>query len=255
MDIKKMIDEYAEWLKKEITIATFGEFVELTTPYLDRFNDYLQIYVRQNDDGTLSMTDDGYVIGNLITSGMSFKKGTNKERMLNRIAANFNVTINGEEITTIATAHNFPQKKHMMVQAMLAIDDLYVVSPESVKNLFLEDIETFFSTNDIFYSKDFSIMGKTETVYTYDFHLQRTREKPERFCKGINRLNLSRRDLTLFNWMDTQEKRGTSSELIVIYNDFNTVTDDVLRGFYNYSIKTVPFSKRENAEHIALFAA
>ena len=255
MDTQKMINEYTEWLKKEITTATFGKYVEFTTPFLDRFNDYMQIYVRQNGDGTLSMTDDGYIIGNLISSGMSFKKGTNRRKMLDRIANNFNVSIDGENIISTATSQNFPQKKHMLLQAMLSIDDLYVASPDIVKSMFLEDVETFFNANDIFFTRDFSVLGKTETIYTYDFLLQRTKTKPERFCRGINRLTQDRRDIALFNWADTQEKRGNSGELIIIFNDDNTVSDDVLRGFYNYGIKIVPFSLRQQQEYLQLFVA
>jgi hypothetical protein len=255
MNIQEMIENYTSWLRKEITVTAFGEYTELTTPYLDRFNDYLQIYAKQNSDGTITLTDDGYIVGNLISSGVSLTKGSKRRKMLEKTAAKFNVSIVGEEISTTVNAHNFPQKKHMMVQAMLAIDDLFVVSPEAVKNLFLEDIETYFIANEIYYSPDFSLVGKTGTLYTYDFHLQRTKEKPERFCRGFNKLNLSKRDLTLFNWMDTQEKRGELSELIVIYNDENSVSDDVLTGFYNYNIKTVPFSQRQNENYLQLFTA
>jgi len=255
MDIQKMIDDYTKWLREEISIATFNDYIELTTPYLDRFSDYLQIYAKRNVDGTIALTDDGYIIGSLISSGMTFKTGSNRHRMLNKIAAKYNVSVVGEEIVTTATIHNFPQKKHMMVQAMLAIDDLYVVSPETVKDLFLEDIETYFIANGIYFSVDFSLLGKTGTIYTYDFHIQRTKEKSERFCRGYNRLNQSKRDLALFNWLDTQEKRGDSSELIVIYNDENPVPGEVLTGFYNYGIKTVPFSQRQEQSYLQLFAA
>jgi hypothetical protein len=255
MDIQKMINDYTAWLRKEITTAAFGEYTELTTPYLDRFNDYMQIYVKQNKDGTLGITDDGYIIGSLISSGMTFTKGSNRQKMIDRISRNYGISIIGEEITAVATPHNFPQMKHMMVQAMLAIDDLFIVSRESVKDFFLEDIETYFIANDIYFSKDFSLLGKTGSIYTYDFHLQRTKEKPERFCKGINKLNLSKRDSTLFNWVDTQEKRGEAGELIVLYNDDNSVTDDVLRGFYNWGVKTVPFSQRQEPNYLQLFTA
>ena len=255
MNIQEMIDDYTAWLRKEITTADFGEYIELTTPYLDRFNDYLQIYAKQDPNGTITLTDDGYIIGSLISSGMTFKSNSNNYKMLNKIAAKFNVDLIGEEIVTTATAHTFPQKKHMMIQAMLAIDDLFVVSPDTVKNLFLEYIETYLNANEIYYSKDFSLLGKSGTVYTYDFHLQRTKERPERFCRGFNKLNISKRDLTLFNWMDTQEKRGDLSELIVIYNDENSVSDDVLTGFYNYGIKILPFSQRQEQRYLQLFAA
>jgi hypothetical protein len=256
MDIKKMINDYAEWLKKEISIATFGQYTEITTPYMDRFNDYLQIYAKMNSDGTLTLTDDGYIIGNLISSGINFKKGSKRFNALMSIARKFNVAIlNGEEITTSVTPDNFPQAKNMMVQAMLSIDDLFVVSPENVKEMFLEDIETYFNANDIFFTKDFSLLGKTGTIYTYDFHFQRTKQRPERFCRGINRLTISKRDLALFNWVDTQEKRKDSSELIVIYNDEHPVTDEVLRGFTNYGVIIVPFSERQKEENIKIFAA
>lgn len=130
MEIQKMINEYTEWLKKEITVIAYNEYNELTMPYLDRYNDYLQIYIGQNADGSFSLTDDGYIIGNLISSGMTFRKGSNRQKMLDRIAINYNISIDGEVIKTTANASNLPQKKHMMIQAMLAIDDLFIVSPE-----------------------------------------------------------------------------------------------------------------------------
>ena len=32
MDIQKLIDEYATWLRKEITFEKVGEYYEITTP-------------------------------------------------------------------------------------------------------------------------------------------------------------------------------------------------------------------------------
>jgi len=255
MDIQKMITNYTEWLRAEITTSTFGDYTELTTPYLDRFNDYLQIYAKQNSDGTITLTDDGYIIGSLISSGMKFKKGSNRHKMLIRIASRFNVSVENETIMTVATPHNFPQKKHMMVQAMLAVDDLFEVSAENVKSLFLEEVKNYFDANEIYYTEEYPFLGKTGTIYKYDFHFQRTKKKPGRFCKGFNKLDISKRDLTLFNWLDTQEERGNSSELIVIYNDENSVKDEVLTGFDNYGIKTVPFGHRENPYYLQLFTA
>ena len=252
LNIKKMIDDYTSWIKKEISVATFGEYTELTVPFVDRFNHYLQIYVKQNNDGTIEITDDGYIINNLITSGISFKKNSSRYKALHKIAKNFNVSIIEEEITTTATEKSFPIKKHMIVQAMLAIDDLFVITPSRIKDMFADDIATHLDANDIFYSRDFSLLGKTETIYTYDFHIQRTQNKPERFCNGINKLDLSKRDLTLQRWQDTQEKRGTSSELIVIYNDDNKVSNDILKGFHNYGIKTIPFSEMQNSDYLSM---
>ena len=141
----------------------------------------------------------------------------------------------------------------MLIQAMLLIDDLYVLSPERVKSVFAEDVATYFDANEIYYVPNFSVIGKTETQYTYDFVIQRTKNNPSRFCRAINHLNTNQRDLALFNWLDTQDKRQDDSRMIIIYNDENTVKDEVLRGFANYDVPAVPFSERQKPEYLQLF--
>lgn len=184
---------------------------------------------------------------------MSFKANSRRKTMLDRIIKNFSLSLDGNSIMTTATVSNFPQKKHQLVQAMLSIDDMFELNSENVKNFFVEDIETFFNSNDVFYSRDFSLLGKTGSIYTYEFHFQRTRNRPERFCKAINKLNESKRNLTIFNWIDTQEKRNNEGELIVMLNDENMVNSTDIDAFKNYAIKPVCFSQRQ--ENLALFTA
>jgi len=255
VDIKKMINSYAEWLKSEITITDFGEYVEITTPYLDRFNDYLQIYAKQDKNGTITLTDDGYIIGNLISGGMTFRTNSKRKNELERIIRTYSLALNEEEITVTTSMNDFPRKKHMMVSAMLAIDDMFLISSDSVKNFFIEDVQNYFDANSIYYSKDFSLQGKTGNLYTYDFHFQRTLNKPERFCKGINRLSNSNRDATLFNWVDTQEKRNNNGELIVLLNDEYDINSELVNGFYNYGVKVAKFSERQSVEVLNMFTA
>lgn len=253
MDIKKMIDSYTDWLNKSISFEKIGEYYEITTPYLDRFNDYLQIYVKQVDEDHIFFTDDGYIIGNLIACGMQFKKNSTKQRILEKTIRNYGLTLQGEEITTTSAIKDFPQKKHMMVQAMLLIDNMFELRKSNVKSLFLEDVTTFFDENEIYYTRDFSIIGKTRNVYTYDFHFQRNRaNSTDRFCRVINHLNKSIRDATIFNWIDTKEAREDKGTLITIINDENKVNDKDLQAFENYDIITVPFSSI--SEYQSVFA-
>jgi hypothetical protein len=253
MDIQKMIDDYARWLKSEIVITTINEFYELTTPYLDRFNDYIQIYVKQDETGEIVMTDDGYIIRNLLSSGVSFRSNSKRKRMLDGILRNFSMQLNENAITTVATEQTFPQKKHLMVQAMLAVDDMFEVRPDNIKNFFVEDIQTFFDEHEVFYSRDFSLIGKTGSLYTYEFHFQRTKQKPERFCKALNRVRESNRNMTIFNWVDTQEKRNNEGQLIVMLNDENTVDSSDVDAFRNYNTEPVLFSQLQAS--MELFSA
>lgn len=57
-DIQSLLDQYAAWIKDKTTLRQFEDgWIEITTPYLDRHNDYLQIYARRNDGGFL-LTDE-----------------------------------------------------------------------------------------------------------------------------------------------------------------------------------------------------
>ena len=255
MNIQNMIKEYTNWLNSGFTAVKVGEFYELTTPYLDRYNDHLQIYVQQNSNGSYFLTDDGYIIDNLESSGVSFARSPKRKEMLERITRNFGVTINGTSLEIHASKNDYPQKKHMLIQAMLSVDDMFIAEPHAVKNFFREDVGHFLDTHEIFYSRDFSLMGKTGSLYVYDYHLQRTRTQPERFCKAINHINENTRNLTLWNWHDTKEKRGDKGELILFLNDANTISRDDLDAFRTYNVNYILWSQRQSKSNLALLAS
>lgn len=253
INIQQMINSYADWIKSEISVGKFGEYYELTTPYLDRFNDYLQIYVKQDSDGTITMSDDGYIIGNLISSGVNFSNSPKRKAMLKKIARKYSIYFEDEEIVIKANLKNFPVKKHLLVQAMIDIDDMFMLSHNNVKDFFAEDVATYFDTNNIIYSRNLSLVGKTGSAYTYDFFIQRNEKRNEIFCKTINYLNESSRNLTIFNWIDTQEIRENPSDLLVIVNDENRLNREDSEAFDSYGISVMPFSKRQ--EYLQKFSA
>ena len=254
LDIQAMIKEYTDWLNSGFTAVKTGEFYELTTPYLDRYNDHLQIYVRQEQNGSFFLTDDGYILNNLKSSGVSIVRSPKRKEMLARIARNFGITVNGDCLEIQATKSSYPQRKHMLLQAMMTIDDMFIAEPNSVKDLFAEDVGLYLDSHDIFYSRDFSIVGKTGSLYVYDYHLQRTKDKPERFCKAINHVNEGTRNLTLFNWIDTKEKRADNSKLILFLNDEQSIRDTDLEAFQSYDVDYILWSNRQSAESLSLVA-
>ena len=242
MDIQNLIDNYTKWLKQEIRFAQFDEYYELTVPYLDRFNDYLQIYVKQNSDGRIFITDDGYIISNLMSSGMKLRTGPGKRRQIERIIRNHGLLNENDSICVYAKPDEFPQKKHSMIQAMLAVDDLYEQGRQQTEDYFIKDVATFFDKKGIFYTKDIALTGRTGSSYVYDFLFQRTKKRQTTFCKTINHMNESKRNLTIFNWLDYKEERDDDSSLIVIYNDENSRgMNENMNAFKNYDIAAYGF--------------
>jgi len=68
-DCQKLIDSYVNWLRHGLCVEEVGKACELTTPFLDRHNDHLQVYAVQHN-GNIVLSDDGYILSDLRTSGL-----------------------------------------------------------------------------------------------------------------------------------------------------------------------------------------
>lgn len=252
MDIQKLIDEYATWLKSEISFEKIGEFYEITTPYLDNANDYLQIYVRQNGDD-IFFSDDSATIHGLKMSGFQFTP--NRKTYLQRILNQFGIKLEGDELVAKAPISLFAQKKHLFIQAIMRIEDMFAVSKSKVASFFLDDILDYFEEKEIYYSENVQFTGISGFAHNYDFLLQRTKNKPERLCQAVNTPNKSSVGNILFAWNDTKPSRKQDSQLIVILNDQNNVVRGVEDAFANYDAKVIRWSDRYKSETLSLISA
>ena len=139
-DIESLVKQYWSWLGGKTTLQQLDTVVEITTPYLDRHNDYLQIYVRRQDDGFV-LTDDSYIIEDLEHSGF-FLNTPERRELLEETLNGFGVQALGKELTVSATSTNFSMQKHNLVQAMLAIDKLSYLTLSKNENNPVEDVAT-----------------------------------------------------------------------------------------------------------------
>lgn len=252
MNIQKLIDDYAFWLRSEISFNKIGEYYEITTPYLDNANDYLQIYVKQDGDN-IFLTDDSVTLHNLKMNGFQFTP--NRKNHLQRILNQYGVRLEGDELVAKAPINSFAQKKHLFIQAMLRIDDMFSISKSKVSSFFLDDIQDFFAEKEIYYSDNVQFTGISGFSHNYDFLLQRSKTKPERLCQAVNNPNKSNMGNILFAWNDTKPARKNESQLIVILNDKNGIAKGIEDAFINYEAKVIKWSERNKESNIALISA
>ena len=252
LDPIKVKEKYIKWLEQEISVNKIGEYLEITSPFLDRYNDYLQVYAKLEADDEIILTDDAYIINNLQMSGVDINSNKRKQ-VLESFLNKYNVKLEEDALVTKSGIEDFPQKILFLMQAMLNIDDMFMLSQNKVASIFLEDVTEFLDSRDIFYSKDVSFVGKSGFIYSYEYLLQRTKEKPERLCKVINNPNKQNFQNTIFMWNDTKETRDNDSQLIVFLNDENKIDATVIEGFKNYDVNTIPWSERE--KHLELLRA
>ena len=81
-------DVYVNWIRGSMQEKQISNNVfRITTPFLDRNNDHVEVYVIKGADNSFKITDDGATIGELVFSGFSFKGSQKREDALNAIMA------------------------------------------------------------------------------------------------------------------------------------------------------------------------
>ena len=244
-DIQKMIDGYPVWLKDKTSLRAIGDWVEITTPLLDRHNDLLQIYAKR-ENGHFILSDDGYTLQDLGLSGC--KLDTPKRQELLRMTLNgFGVQRRDDVLEIKATEENFPLKKHNLLQAMLGGNDLFYLAAPHVSSLFYEDVVAWMNDSDIRFVENAKFTGKTGYDHLFEFVIPRSRNNPERILRAINRPDKGAAMEMVFAWLDTRETRPQESRAYALLNDTERqVRADVLDAFRSYDVLPIRWSEREN---------
>ncbi len=221
-----------------------GDYTEITTPFLDRHNDYIQIYARQRDE-QWELTDDGYTLLDLQASGcdVSSKK---RSKLLEVTLRRLGVTREGHALTVRAGSDDFPQKKHDLVQAMLAVGDLFHTASATVFSLFLEEVSQWLDEHDVRYVEDAKFTGTSGYSHHFDFVIPGHRDVPERMLEAINRPNRSTIVQFIMAWEDIREVRPANARALAVLNDADqTVPQKSLQALSQYDIIPVRWTQRD----------
>lgn len=244
-EIMGLVDQYRLWLRDRTTLRSVHEdWVEITTPFLDRHNDYIQLYAKREDRG-FRLTDDGHTIRDLELSGCALD--TPKRQELLKLALNgFAIEEKNGSLSVKTTADNFSVRKHALVQAILAVNDLFYTSGAIVRSLFKEDVARWLDLSEIRYLPNVQFTGKSGYTHHFDFAIPRSRIEPERILKAINNPNKDAAQSLIFSWLDTREERPDESRAIAFLNDNEReATGAVIEALRHYEILPVLWSSRE----------
>lgn len=218
-----LADEYVRWLREQIRTDAVGEWVSIMTPFLDRHNDLMQIYVKREGDKYL-LTDDGYTLGDLEDSGCTIDTPKRKE-LLTATLNGFGVSSENGALIARATANTFAEFKHSLVQAMLAVNDLFYLAQAHVVTFFLEDVQRWLDDRDIAYVARVNFPGETAYRHRFDFVLPKTKRRPERLVRAVN--TPSRNTVLAFGqaWHDIRVSRPKNAQAVAIVNDAERSVD------------------------------
>lgn len=239
-----LIEAYITWLRGGLKAETLDHACELTTPFLDRHNDHLQIYAIKRN-GRIELNDDGYIMSDLRSAGMEFNSPKRKE-VLQSLLSGLGVHVDGNVLKVEASPKNVGQRIHSLVQAMLAVNDMFVMAQPRIESFFWEDVRDFLDDHDIRYSSRVKLAGRSGFDHAIDFLIPRSRLRPERFLQAIN--NPVKTSITnyVFSISDVREVRGGEPEAFAFLNDRDrSVGGDMLEALEAYEVNPVLWSEKE----------
>lgn len=213
-EVKNLMDDYWRWLRNNTFIDSVdSNWVEITTPYLDRHNDNLDIFVTRDESGYL-ITDDGYIIGDLESSGCDVTKGK-RRGYLDSILNGYGVELDGGRLIARTDRSGFANRKHGFIQAMQAIDGLFYTSKAGTRSLFMEDVSDWLRESGVHHTSNIMLQGR---IYSHhvDFIMSETRiDQKKRVLQIMDNPTKDR----LANLLLMKEDLGSSIEMYVMIND------------------------------------
>jgi Domain of unknown function DUF1829/Domain of unknown function DUF1828 len=245
-EISTLVDRYRSWLRDKTALRQINDHIEITTPFLDRHNDFIQIYARSEDGGFL-LTDGGNTIDDLSMSGCVLD--TPKRLDLLKVAlAGFGVKNDNGALSVHATEDTFPLRKHNLIQAILAVNDLFYLAQPYVASVFLEDVIAWLDAAEVRYTPNVKFTGKSGYDHLFDFAIPKSRRAPERLVRAINNPTKDAAQSLAFAWVDTRDVRPADSKAYSILNDKErTIPSSVEEALKSYEVVPVVWSERETA--------
>jgi len=246
-ETEDMMNSHIKWLKDNTFLAEVeNDYVEITTPYLDRHNDCLQFYVKKEKDEYF-ITDGGYVITDLKDSGCSFESKKRQE-ILNTTLSGFNVKMNNDQLYVRTSKENYPLMMNNLIQASLSVDNMFYLSQSHVESMFYEDVVDWLDKKGIRYSKNIKLASQSGFDHNFHFVIPKSKAAPERFLQVISDPKKDSVMDVIMKWVDSRDYRDKDVELYTILNNMDKMIPKTsLDALGSYGIHPIPWTYRENS--------
>lgn len=245
IDINSLINKYIQYIHANFEIEEIDKKTyEITTPFLDSSNDYIVIYALINGD-KIKLSDDSDTLNSLALKGMQFNT-EKRQQELEIILNGFGIQRENNELFVEASVSNFASKQHNILQALISVNDMFVLANNKISSFFFDDVARFLDSIDARYISSVSLEGKSHLNHKFDFIISKSKKSKERLIKLLNNPKKDNLKSSLFSFLDLQDDRVKNSESIIILNDSNiTVPDDITQATNQYGIKPILWSQKE----------
>lgn len=126
-DFKKL---YMDWLNENIEqLKIRDNLYRITFPYLDWNNDHIEIYIKEEFNGSYTLTDDGETISELEFSGFDIFSSGRKKDILNTILRSHGINIDDQHCLYVnCDRQSLPAQIYMLTRSMIKISDMFYLA-------------------------------------------------------------------------------------------------------------------------------
>jgi len=246
-EIRSLVENYRSWLRDKTALREVNNYVEITTPFLDRHNDFIQIYAQKRDRDFL-LTDGGNTIDDLESSGCGLDT-PKRQDLLRSTLAGFGVSLEQGALVVHALPENFPLRKHNLIQAILAVNDLFYLAQPYVESFFFDDVLAWLDEKNIRYTPNVSFRGKSGYEHRFHLAIPKSTRAPERLVQAITNPTKDAAMTLAFAWHDTREVRPPGSMAFAVLNDREKqLSAAVSEALDTYEVTPVPWTVRQTFE-------
>ena len=250
--------EYGIWLRDRLTTVERGQSTVLITPFLDPFHDGIQIHFEPRG-GEWILHDNGDTLEHLSCLRVKIEDSERRRALIGRATAGCAVRFESGRLETTATSVNLPQRAHFLLTAIVRLNDLWMSAVPHRWTDFFEMVAEFLDQNNVLYTPNVSIPGKT-VEHSIDFVIPLPKRK-ERLVKLIADPKPQTAKVISFSWMELREARP-ESERVVVLNDvrapdpleeqgeeeFKRVSEQTVAILRGYSSAIYRWSERETPQ-------
>jgi hypothetical protein len=242
---KRLIDQYISWLREGFEFEQGEGYSLINTPFLDPHNDEIQIFVEKNGD-VFRLSDDGYTLSDLQDMGLEINT-EKREAHVRQILNGFGVRLENRVLAVTTTPRDFPQKKHNLIQAILAMHDLAVMGQEQVLQFFAEDVAVLLRDRGVPFFRGLKLSGKSGFDHHFDFGIPVLDGKPESVMQAINSLTRDLATSVAFAVNDVRLLRGpeTVAAYAIVNDREGRPSEDYLDALRAYGIRTFTWTERD----------
>lgn len=248
-------DSYLNWIKENTKFTNVKQnIVELSSPFLDAMDENIKIYI-ENGMNEFKISDDGFTIWSLESSGVSFRKGSTRDSILKSIVNQHGINISeGKELYKYVDEKNLGNSMHTFLQSILSISDMLMYSTHTIENLFFDEVNKYFNENKQLYDPFpfLEIIGRSKLSYRFDF-LMNVKNNNKKLVTLINYLTQAQIERALISWEDTSIQRkklyNENIQMVTLINDKERkLTKEYEEAFITYGIEPIEFSNKKQIE-------